>query len=287
MKKLFLLLFLLLTIFSFSNDSIRIVSTSQFTTEMLLAIGAEDYMIGTSFLDDEILPELQEKYKQIPVLSAGAPTKELFYSLNPTFLTGWQSIATSKNLGTIEELNENGVEVFFTKSQKTSNLDDIYEDILYFGKRLKHEENAKNVVENMKSEIEKVKVFNSGKKKVKVFAYDSQESAPFIIGGNGIGNTMIELAGGENIFKDSNFGFGTGNWEKVLDENPELILIVDYGDKSYESKIKFLKQESPILELQAVKENRFVRIPLSYISSGIKVSKGIEKISEGLREVQE
>ncbi|MGL5746097.1 MAG: ABC transporter substrate-binding protein, partial [Cetobacterium sp.] len=116
MKKLFLLLFLLLTIFSFSNDSIRIVSTSQFTTEMLLAIGAEDYMIGTSFLDDEILPELQEKYKQIPVLSTGAPTKELFYSLNPTFLTGWQSIATSKNLGTIEELNANGVEVFFTKS---------------------------------------------------------------------------------------------------------------------------------------------------------------------------
>lgn len=285
MKKL--LLFLLLTVFSFSNDSIRIVSTSQFTTEMLLAIGAEDYIIGTSFLDDEILPELQEKYKKIPVLSAGAPTKELFYSLNPTFLTGWQSIATSKNLGEIEELNKNGVEVFFTKSQKTSSVDDIYSDILYFGKRFNLEKNAEEVVENMKREIQKVKKENSGKKKVKIFAYDSQESAPFVIGGNGIGNTMIELAGGENIFKTNNFAFGTGSWEKILDENPVAIIIVDYGDKSYESKIDFLKQNSPISELEAVKKNKFIRVPLSYISSGIKVSKGIEKISNGLREVGE
>ncbi|MGL5175970.1 MAG: ABC transporter substrate-binding protein [Cetobacterium sp.] len=284
MKKLFL--FLLLTTLTFSSDSIRVVSTSQFTTEMLLAIGAEDYLIGTSFLDDEILPELQQKYNKIPVLAAGAPTKELFYSLNPTFLTGWQSIATPKNLGTIEELKENGVEVFFTKSQKTSNIDDIYEDILYFGKRFNLEKNANQVVKNMKSEIEEVKSKNLGKKKIKIFAYDSQESAPFVIGGNGIGNTMMEIAGAENIFRKSSFSFGTGSWEKILDENPLAIIVIDYGDKSYESKIDFLKNRSPISELEAVKKDRFIRIPLSYLSSGIKVSKGIEKISEGLSEEQ-
>ena len=283
MKKI-LLLFLLITTLNFSKENVRAVSTSQFTTEMLLAIGAENQILGTAYLDDEILPELREKYNKIPVLSKGAPTKEQFYSLNPNFLTGWKSIATPKNLGTVEELKENGVEVVFTKSQDSSKIEDIYSDILMFGDIFNLKDNAKNVVKNMKEDINKVKEKNKNKNNIKVFVYDSQESAPFVVGGNGIGNTMIEIAGGENIFKDTNFSFGIGTWEKVLDENPEAIIVIDYGSVSYENKIKYLKNNSPISQLEAVKKNKFIRIPLSYISPGIKVSKGIEIISNGLRE---
>lgn len=283
MKKI-LLLFLLITTLNFSKENVRAVSTSQFTTEMLLAIGAENQILGTAYLDDEILPELREKYNKIPVLSKGAPTKEQFYSLNPNFLTGWKSIATPKNLGTVEELKENGIEVVFTKSQDSSKIEDIYSDILMFGDIFNLKDNAKNVVKNMKEDINKVKEKNKNKNNIKVFAYDSQESAPFVVGGNGIGNTLIEIAGGENIFKDTNFSFGIGTWEKVLDENPEAIIVIDYGSVSYENKIKYLKNNSPISQLEAVKKNKFIRIPLSYISPGIKVSKGIEIISNGLRE---
>lgn len=283
MKKI-LLLFLLITTLNFSKENVRAVSTSQFTTEMLLAIGAENQILGTAYLDDEILPELREKYNKIPVLSKGAPTKEQFYSLNPNFLTGWKSIATPKNLGTVEELKENGIEVVFTKSQDSSKIEDIYDDILMFGEIFNLKNNAKNVVKNMKEDINKVKEKNKNKNNIKVFVYDSQESAPFVVGGNGIGNTMIEIAGGENIFKDTNFSFGIGTWEKVLDENPEAIIVIDYGNVSYENKIKYLKNNSPISQLDVVKNNKFIRIPLSYISPGIKVSKGIEIISNGLRE---
>lgn len=282
MKKI--LLFLLITTLSFSTENIRAVSTSQFTTEILLAIGAENQLLGTAYLDDEILPELKEKYDKIPVLSKGAPTKEQFYALNPNFLTGWKSIATPKNLGTKEELEENGVNVFFPKSQDSHKIEDVYEDILTFGDIFDLKENAKNVIENMKKDIEEVKEKNKNKKSIKVFAYDSQESAPFVVGGNGIGNSIIEIAGGDNIFKDTKFAFGVGTWEKVLDENPEFIVIVDYGNTSYDKKVRYLKNDSPIAQLEAVKKDRFIRVPLSYISSGIKISKGIEIISNGLSE---
>lgn len=283
MKKI-LLLFLLVTTLNFSKGDIRAVSTAQFTTEILLAIGAENQLLGTAFLDDEILPELKEKYDRIPVLSELAPTKEQFYALNPNFLTGWKSIATPKNLGTVEELEGNGVKVFFTKSQNSSKIEDIYEDILMFGDIFDLKDNAKSVVENMKKDIAKVKKSNKNKKAVKVFAYDSQESAPYVVGGNGIGNTVIEIAGGENIFKDTNFSFGVGTWEKVLDENPEIIVVVDYGSKSYADKIKYLKNNFPISQLEAVKNDRFIRVPLSYLSAGVKVSKGVEIISKELSE---
>lgn len=167
MKKI-LLLFLLITTLSFSKENVRAVSTSQFTTEILLAIGAENQILGTAYLDDEILPELKEKYDKIPVLSKGAPTKEQFYALNPNLLTGWKSIATPKNLGTVEELKENGVKVVFTKSQDTSKIEDIYDDILMFGDIFDLKDNAKNVVENMKKDIIKVTENNKNKKSIKV-----------------------------------------------------------------------------------------------------------------------
>lgn len=283
MKKLLLLL-LLITSLSFSKEDIRAVSTSQFTTEILLAIGVEKQLLGTAFLDDEILPELKEKYDKILVLSKGVPTKEQFYALNPNFLTGWKSIATPKNLGTIDELRGNGVEVVFTKSQDSSKIEDVYDDILMFGDIFDLKESAKSVVENMRKDIAKVKENKKNGKKIKVFAYDSQESAPFVVGGSGIGNTIIEIAGGKNIFEDTNFSFGVGTWEKVLDENPEVILVIDYGNTPYEEKVKYLKNSSPISQLEAVKRERFLRVPLSYISPGVKISKGIEMISNGLRE---
>lgn len=262
-----------------AKERLRAVSTSQFATEILLSIGAEDQMIGTAFLDDEILPELKEKYEKIPILSNKAPTKELFYSLNPNFLIGWKSIATKKYLGTLEELNENGIEVNFTKSQDSKNIDDIYSDIMYLGEKFSVEINAKNLVERLKVEIKKIENKNINRA-VKVFAYDSQENIPYTIGGSGIANQMIEIAGGKNIFADSNFSFGAGNWENILEKNPDIIIIVDYGDNSYQDKIKFLKERSPISELKAVKENKFVRVPLSYLSAGVRVAEGIKLMSQ-------
>lgn len=117
LKKLFLLMLIINTIV-FGKVPQRAVSASQFTTEILLSIGAEKQMAGTAFLDNAILPELEEKYKKIPILSSKYPSKEIFYSMNPDFVTGWRSLSAPANLGTVEELNSNGVEVFFMKFGK-------------------------------------------------------------------------------------------------------------------------------------------------------------------------
>lgn len=283
MKKIVGLFLIMITV-CFSKEKIRAVSTAQFTTEMLLSIGASSQMVGTAYLDDDILPELKKDYDSIPVLAVGCPTKERFYETNPNFLTGWRSIATPKNLGSLEELNSNGVEVYFPKSLNSDKIEDIYSDILYYGKRFNLEKNALKVVEKMKKDILIVQNENKGKKRAKILAYDSQKNAPFVIGGKGIGNTIIELAGGDNIFKNANFSFGTGTWEKVISENPEFIIIIDYGKTTYENKVKFLQNESPISDLDAVKNKRFIRIPLSFLSSGIKVSKAVQMISDGLKQ---
>lgn len=278
MKKLLFLIFVLSTLV-FSSEKKRAVSTGQFTTEILLSLGVENQIIGTAFLDDEILPELKEKYDKIPVLSKVAPTKEQFYALEPNFLTGWRSIVSSKNLGPIEELEKNGVEVYLLKSQNSNKIEDIYYDIYELGKRFNSEESAKILVEKIDKEIKEAKS-NNLKKRPKILVYDSQEKLPFVVGGGGIGNTIIELAGGENIFKDTKFSFGNGSWEKIIDEDPDYIVILNYGQVKIENKIEFLEKRSPIKDLEAIKKKRVVIMTLSDFSAGVRVGKTIKKLSK-------
>lgn len=278
MKKLLFLIFVLSTLV-FSSEKKRAVSTGQFTTEILLSLGVENQIIGTAFLDDEILPELKEKYDKIPVLSKVAPTKEQFYALEPNFLTGWRSIVSSKNLGPIEELEKNGVEVYLLKSQNSNKIEDIYYDIYELGKRFNSEESAKILVEKIDKEIKEAKS-NNLKKRPKILVYDSQEKLPFVVGGGGIGNTIIELAGGENIFKDTKFSFGNGSWEKIIDEDPDYIVVLNYGQVKIENKIEFLEKRSPIKDLEAIKKKRVVIMTLSDFSAGVRVGKTIKKLSK-------
>ena len=272
---------LVLNSFAFSTVPKRAVSTSQFTTEILLSIGAEKQMIGTAWLDNPILSELKEKYDKIPVLSEKNMSKELFYSVEPDFLTGWDSILDRKNLGPVEELKNNGVRIFIIKSLKSNKIETVYADILELGKIFNLEKNAKEVVEKMEKELTEIKG-TLPVEKTKIFAYDSGTILPFTIGGSGIPNTLIELAGGKNIFSETSGNFINGSWEKVLGENPEFILIVDYGSSTAESKIKFLKEKSPIKDLEAVKNNKFIVVGLEYLSAGIRMNQGVKKIAIGL-----
>lgn len=284
MKKtsiLILLLILSTSNFSLSTTPKRAISASHFTTEILLSIGAENQIVGTAWADNSILPELKEKYDKIPVLSEKGMSKELFYSMNPDFLTGWDSILSPNNLGPLEELEKNGVRVFNMKSLKSEKIEDLYDDILMYGKIFNLEDNAQTLVRNMKKNLEEIKL-TLPKEKVKIFAYDSRENTPFTIGGSGIANTIINLAGGENIFGNVKGNFVNGSWEKVIDENPEVIVIVDYGTSSSKNKIKYLKENSPIKDLAAVKNNKFVVVELVELSSGIRIVDGIKTLIKGL-----
>lgn len=284
MKKMILISLLALSLTSYGKPQ-RAVSASQFTTEILLSIGAEEQMAGTAYMDNEILPELKEKFEKIPILSDKYPSKEKFYSVDPDFLTGWHSVAEPTNLGPLSELESNGVEVFFMKSLKSNDINDVFEDILEFGKIFELEENAQTLVNKMRSDLEKI-TSQLPKEKISVLAYDGGTTTPFVVGGGGIGNTLIELAGGRNIFKDINSSFGNGNWEKALIEDPDIILVVDYGDSSYEKKIDYLKESSPIKDCTAVKNNRFAVIGLGDISAGVRNVEAVKKMAKAFHNIE-
>ena len=66
----------------------RIVTMNQGATELMLALGLADKMVGTAYLDDYIWPQYAEAYAKIPVLAAGYPNETTIMSVNPDFIVG-------------------------------------------------------------------------------------------------------------------------------------------------------------------------------------------------------
>ena len=261
----------------------KAVTLSQFMTEMLLALDLGDKMVGTALLDNPILPEFEEAYNKIPVLEIGeghAISKEAFLATGADFVSGWDSSISDQTTGTPDELISKDITPFIAKSYSPdATVETVYEDFELLGKIFAIEDKASEVINNMKSDIKAVtdKVGNiKTEDRVKTMVYDSGEDKAMVVG-SGLANNLIELAGGDNIFADSNQPYINATWESVVAENPEVIVVTDYlAGSPVEEKIEFLKNHPALKNVDAIKNDRIYVIGLADISPGVRNSKVIE-----------
>ena len=75
----------------------RVITMNQGATEFLLAMGLEDSMVGTAYLDDEIWPQYAAAYSQIQVLSSGYPNETHIMASSPDFMVASYSSAFRHN----------------------------------------------------------------------------------------------------------------------------------------------------------------------------------------------
>jgi iron complex transport system substrate-binding protein len=267
---------------TYTKSPERAVTLSHFTTEMFLALNLEEKMAGTAWADNEILPELKTAYDKIPILSDRYPSKEIFLSVNPDFVTGWHSALTDKNVGSVETLIQMDIKPLIIKSvEPDATLETVYEDFITIGKIFDIEDRAQKLVKNMQNEINDVrKKVPSNVKKVKVLAYDSGKDSAFVVC-SGLGGSLIQEAGGINIFGNIQKAYANVSWEKVAQSNPDIVLIVDYGSTTYEQKVQFLKENPATKDLDAVKNNKFVKIGLADLSPGIRNINAITTMTKG------
>jgi iron complex transport system substrate-binding protein len=77
----------------------------------------------------------------------------------------------------------------------------------------------------------------------RVFVYDSGQEIPVTVGHFGMPQAMLDEAGASNIFADLSQNWQRGNWEDVIERDPEWIVIIDYGQPDAQGKIDFLLQK--------------------------------------------
>ena len=261
----------------------KAVTLAQFMTETLLALGLEDKMTGTALLNEEILPEYKKAYEKIPELEMGeghSISKESFVATEADFVSGWEQSITEEATGSLEELEERGVVPFVSSGlAPDATIESVYNDFILLGKIFEVSERAEKVVSKMKDEVKSIADKTKDiKDRPRVLIYDSGEGEAFV-GGSGLPNNLIELAGGENIYKDLGQDYATVSFEDIVQKNPEIIVVTEYySGITGDEKIKFLKNNPALKDVDAVKNNRIYKIGLIDLAPGIRNSKAVGKL---------
>ena len=261
----------------------KAVTLAQFMTETLLALGLEDKMTGTALLNEEILPEYKKAYEKIPELEMGeghSISKESFVATEADFVSGWEQSITEEATGSLEELEERGVVPFVSSGlAPDATIESVYNDFILLGKIFEVSERAEKVVAKMKDEVKNIADKTKDiKDRPRVLIYDSGEGEAFV-GGSGLPNNLIELAGGENIYKDLGQDYATVSFEDIVQKNPEIIVVTEYySGITGDEKIKFLKNNPALKDVDAVKNNRIYKIGLIDLAPGIRNYKAVGKL---------
>lgn len=263
----------------------KAISINQHVTEVMLALGLEDSMVGTAYLDDQIYPPLQEAYDQVPVLAEQYPSKEQVISTEADFIYGgWASAFNEKNLMSREEMEQLGIGSYLQSSsvKVAPELEDIYTDIRNIAKIFRVEERGETLIEEMNANIEKIKEkVPTVDKPIDVLVFDSGDKDVFTATQNFM-NTLVKMAGANNIFGDIEKNWATVSKEDAVERNPEAIIVIDYGSTTAKEKINFLKNDPALSQTPAVQNERFVVLPLSAASEGVRVAEALEIVVKGL-----
>ncbi|KGR82077.1 ABC transporter substrate-binding protein [Lysinibacillus odysseyi] len=262
----------------------KAVSLNQHVTEIMLALGLEESMVGTAYLDDEIYEPLQNAYEQVPVLAEQYPTKEQIIASGADFLYGgWSSAFDKKSIASREELLELGIHSYLQSSSVmlAPKLDDIYTDIRNIAKIFRVEERGEELISQMTKDIEDITSrLPDVKEDLPVLVFDSGETEVFTAAQNFM-NELVTMAGGVNIFGDVKGKWTTVSKEDAVERQPEVIVVIDYGSTTAEEKINFLKSDPALKTTPAVQNDRFVILPLSAASEGVRVAEALSILAKG------
>ena len=278
---------------TFDSPPQRAISNDVNLTEMMLVLGLSDKMVGYTGISGwkTLDEEMRLGVKQLPELSPKYPTKEVLVGADADFFfAGWNYGMKVGGEVTPETLKPFGINVYeLTEScihimtKKKVSMDDMYNDLLNLGRIFQIENHAKKLVDAYRSDLNKFTQKLKTTSAKKVFVYDSGGDTPFTAGRYAMPTALIEAAGGINIMDDFQKSWGTVTWEEVIDRNPEVVVIVNYGKVTAEQKRNFMMSNPAIANIDAVKNNRFVTLEYVEATPGPRNIKAIKKLAKALR----
>lgn len=273
---------------TFDSVPQKAISNDVNLTEMMLVLGLSDRMVGYTGISGwkTLDEEMRKGVKELPELSSKYPSKEVLIGADADFFfAGWNYGMKVGGPVTPETLKPFGIKVYeLTEScthimnKNKASIDDMYNDLLNLGRIFKIEDKANAIVKSYRNELASLTKNIQSKDPLKVFVYDSGKDTPFTAGLYAMPTALIEAAGGKNVMDNFEKSWGTVTWEEVIDRNPEVIVIVNYGNVTAEQKRKFMMTNPAFTEIDAVKNDRFVTLEYVEATPGPRNIKAVKKL---------
>jgi heme ABC transporter, heme-binding protein isdE len=195
-----------------SGENKKVIATSPATVEIcnkldikLIAVPESDFTIA-------------DKYKDLPRIgSPMSPDIEKIKSLSPDYVLSPISLKNElekkyKNA----ELNYEFINL--------SSVDGMFNSIKKLGDEFGREKEAKALIDEHKQYMKKFNSSVEGKKHPKVLVLMGLPGSYVIATNKSYVGSLVELAGGENVYTDDSKEFLTVNTEDMKTKNPDIIL---------------------------------------------------------------
>ncbi len=234
----------------------RIVSLSPNLTHIIYALGDLDKVVGVTLYSD-----FPPKAKDLPSVGGWInPNYEAILALRPDL------VILMKDQDTIFGANIRALGLKTLVTDSNDSVSDILKTITYLGEVLGREEEAKRLVADMKSSLDRIGRMTKGAPRKKVLLVVGRSPGTlediYVIGRNNYINELIELAGGENAVENTRLSIKITK-EAVLTLDPDVIIEINHEKFNKESEI--LGIWGTLSQSRAVREGQVYILPSTVI----------------------
>lgn len=269
---------------TFETAPEKVLTIKSTTTEMLLALGLEDHILGRAFPDGPIPDDLGGE--DIPVISDKVPGQEAVLDLEPDLVyAGWESNFSADAAGDRATLGDLGVNTYVSpaackEAGRPDKLafDDVFDQIAEMGAIFDVSDTADELVADQRAALDEIEPADD----VSALWYSSGSDTPYVGAGSGAPQMILDAVGITNIAAGVDDSWTPFNWEAVVDADPDVIVLVvsDWG--SAEKKIDVLTSNPATAKLDAVVNERFITVPFAATEAGVRNVEAAQSIADQL-----
>lgn len=259
--------------------------------ETMILLGAGDRLVGrqAEIDDPRPVPEAAAEYDALPVVGKANLSGEAIAELAPELVvTGWDLFDEDEGRSR-EQLLGYGINSFgFTEycDEGFTGFETLEKDLTDLGAILGEPERARSLSTRLRTELDQIDQDLAAIEPVRTFYYDSGTDGPYSPGGPGVLSYLAERAKAPSVITGGNAPFITASWEQVGEQQPEVIVILDYPYAgTVQDKIKILEANPIMATTPAVKNKRYVTLGLYDTFEGVRLSKAVRAIAEGVHGV--
>jgi len=274
------------TTVTFAAAPKRVITIKSTSTEMLLALGLGDRIIGTAFQDGPVAAQWTADAAALTVLSEQVPGQEAVLAAAPDLVYGgWESNFSADGAGERSALQGLGIATYVSPAAckepayKPTKLTfaDIFGEISEIASIFRVDPSP--LIRKQQDILDGIVPSTAG---LTALWYSSGNDTPYVGAGIGAPQLVLDTIGLTNIAANVKDTWTPLGWEAIIAANPDVIVLVDATWNTAAAKMATLAANPATANLDAVKNKRYLIVPFAAAEAGVRSAEAAASLSKQL-----